>query len=99
MEHQPELFSDTLRNFVGTAFYGVRLVSLGMGATRIQPDHSTRQYVAARLLGTHRVCVRTILHFAERTVQYLEGDSRIAGDFSGHAGAFAAAHSMEKAPG
>jgi hypothetical protein len=72
-------------------------VPLGVGAERIQPGHSAREYIAAGVLGPHRVCVRTFFHLAERAMQHSEGDRRTPDYFPGDGGSFAAAHAMEKA--
>jgi len=72
-------------------------VPVGMGAKGIQPAHSTGEYIAAGVLGAHRICVRAFFDFAERAVQHFESDGGIAGDFSGHAGAFRAANAMAEA--
>jgi hypothetical protein len=70
-----------------------------MGADGIQPDYSVGVYLAAGVLGTHRICVRKVFHFAERAVQHFEGDGRATHCLSGHGCAFGGAHAMEEAAG
>src|SRR5216684_4443143 len=99
LAHESGVFSDALRGSAGAALFGIRVVSVGMGAEGIQPDYSAREYVAAGVLGAHRICVRALFDFAERAVQHFESDGGSANYLSGDGCAFGSAHAMEEAPG
>jgi hypothetical protein len=70
---------------------------MGSGAKRIQSNDSIGEDFAARVLGAHRICVRSFIDLAETAMQHWQGHAGIGRDFCGHADFVDLAHELETA--
>ena len=98
LAHQPQFLPNALRHPSHYFVLRLRLVSLGPGPDGIQPHHPARQNFAARLLGAHRIRLRMASPSCLSTNAASFKPPRSDRHLSRHAGAFAAAHELEKPP-
>jgi len=85
-----------MRDIADDFVWRLRVVPVGAGDGGIQSDGTVGEDFVAGVLGAHRVCVRTIVDFAEEEVRSWIGDSGVGGDFSGDAGVVGGADAVEE---
>jgi len=95
LAHQPEFFAGEVWSVADDFEFGVRMVPMGTRASGIQPAGTTGKDFIARLLGTHRVCVWTIVDLAEGPMRIRGSIGRIGGDFPGNAGIIGSKNTVE----
>ena len=98
LAHQPEFFPNALRRPPDYFILRLRLVPLGTGANGIQSHHPARQNLVARLLGAHRICLRSAVDSPQAPMQHPRSHSWFGRHLLGYAGAFGAAHQLEGSP-
>ncbi len=99
LAQQSGFSADALRHFADDTFSGLRMVPMGICAEGFQPDHPARANFAAGVLGTHRICLWKILHFAKGAVQRAESHRRTDCNFSSDADSLFDTHKLERVAG
>jgi hypothetical protein len=95
LAHQPEFLAGEVRSVADDFEFGVRMVPLGTRASGIQSARTTGKDFVARLLGTHRVCVRAVIDLAEGPMRNRGRIGWIGGDFPGNARIIGSENTME----
>src|SRR5207237_8497443 len=92
LAHQPWLPNGGHRSSVWDHVPELCLVPLGSGNSRLQSPDSTRPDVSTRLLGTHRVRLRTLLPAPQTSRIHRHRLARIAGNIFIYANPVASPH-------
>src|SRR5277367_339738 len=98
LAHQPEFFPDALWRPPDYFILRLRLVPLGPRADGIQSHHSARQNLVARLLGAHRICLRSAIDTPQAPMQHPPSHSWFGRHLSSHARSFGVSHQLEGSP-